>query len=77
LEANRISITAKEEILINGASSYTRWNASGIVHGTQGIWREHAATHSFAGPDSLPVAIASFDLPQVLPKKNGKFRFSV
>jgi type VI secretion system secreted protein VgrG len=52
LEANRITITAKEEILINGGSSYTRWNASGIVHGTNGTWLEHAATHSFAGPDS-------------------------
>jgi type VI secretion system secreted protein VgrG len=52
LEANRISISAKEEILINGGSSYTRWNTSGIVHGTNGVWREHAATHSFAGPDS-------------------------
>ncbi|MDP9990617.1 type VI secretion system secreted protein VgrG [Variovorax boronicumulans] len=77
LEANRISITAKEEIVINGGSSYTRWDASGIVHGTQGVWLEHAATHSFAGPDSLPVPITSFDSPQVLPKKHGKFPFSV
>jgi type VI secretion system secreted protein VgrG len=77
LEANRISITAKEEILINGGSSYTRWNASGIVHGTQGIWREHAATHSLVGPDSLPVPVVSFDTPQVPPKKHGKFRFSI
>ncbi|MGJ7612369.1 MULTISPECIES: type VI secretion system Vgr family protein [unclassified Variovorax] len=77
LEAHRISITAKEEILINGGSSYTRWDASGIVHGTTGVWREHAATHSFAGPDSQPVVIASLDLPQVLPKTDGKFRFSL
>ena len=77
LDAHRISITAKEEILINGGSSYTRWDASGIVHGTTGVWREHAATHSFAGPDSLPVAVTSFDLPQVLPKTNGKFPFSL
>ncbi|RQO46621.1 type VI secretion system tip protein VgrG, partial [Variovorax sp. KBW07] len=77
LEANRITITAKDEILVNGGSSYTRWNASGIVHGTNGVWREHAATHGFVGPDCLPVAITSFDLPQVLPKKNGKFRFSL
>ncbi|WP_307648064.1 type VI secretion system Vgr family protein [Variovorax boronicumulans] len=77
LEANRISITAKEEILINGGSSYTRWDASGIVHGTNGVWREHAATHSLVGPDCLPVPITSFDSPQVLPKKHGKFRFSV
>jgi type VI secretion system secreted protein VgrG len=53
LEANRISITAKEEILINGGSSYTRWNASGIVHGTNGVWREHAATHSLVGPMNM------------------------
>lgn len=52
LEANRITITAKEEVLINGGSSYTRWNAAGIVHGTNGVWHEHAATHSFAGSDS-------------------------
>ncbi|MDH6591111.1 type VI secretion system secreted protein VgrG [Variovorax sp. TBS-050B] len=52
LEAERISITAKEEILVNGAGSYSRWNASGIVHGTRGIWRQHAATHSMTGPDS-------------------------
>jgi type VI secretion system secreted protein VgrG len=77
LEANRIIVTAKEEILINGGSSYTRWNASGIVHGTNGEWREHAAKHSFAGPDSLPVPVTSFDSPQVLPKKHGKFRFSI
>ncbi len=52
LEAERITITAKEEVLINGGSSYSRWNASGIVHGTQGLWREHAGTHSLVGPDS-------------------------
>ena len=53
LEAEKISITAKEEILINGGSSFTRWNASGIVHGTRGLWREHAGVHSFAGPMSM------------------------
>ncbi|HEX7866854.1 MAG TPA: type VI secretion system tip protein TssI/VgrG [Variovorax sp.] len=50
LEADRIAITAKEEILINGGGSFSKWNASGIVHGTRGLWREHAATHSYAGP---------------------------
>lgn len=50
LEANKISITAKEEILINGGSSFTKWSASGIVHGTKGLWREHAGIHSYAGP---------------------------
>jgi len=53
LEANRINITAKEEILINGGSSYTRWNASGIEHGTSGAWREQAASHSLIGPMNM------------------------
>lgn len=44
--ANRITITAKEEVVINGGTSFSRWNASGIFHGTNGIWREHAARHS-------------------------------
>ncbi|WP_295986941.1 type VI secretion system Vgr family protein [uncultured Variovorax sp.] len=50
MEADRISIAAKEEIVINGGGSFSRWSASGILHGTAGLWREHAATHSFAGP---------------------------
>jgi type VI secretion system secreted protein VgrG len=52
MEANRITITAKEEILINGGSSYTRWNAGGIESGTNGLWRAHAASHSMVGPKS-------------------------
>ncbi|QFZ84906.1 type VI secretion system tip protein VgrG [Variovorax paradoxus] len=52
MEANRITITAKEEVLVNGGTSYTRWNASGIESGTNGIWREHAAVHSLIGPNS-------------------------
>ena len=54
LEASRITISAQEEVLINGGSSYTRWNADGIEHGTNGVWREHAASHSLLGPKSLP-----------------------
>lgn len=52
LEANRITITAKEEVLINGGSSYTRWNSGGIESGTNGLWRSHAASHSMVGPKS-------------------------
>jgi type VI secretion system secreted protein VgrG len=55
LEANRITITARDEVLINGGSSYTRWNANGIESGTNGQWRAHAASHSLVGPASLPV----------------------
>ncbi|MBS0429915.1 MAG: DUF2345 domain-containing protein, partial [Proteobacteria bacterium] len=56
-EANRITITAKEEVLINGGASYTRWNATGIVSGTNGLWREHAASHSLVGPDGRPIRL--------------------
>lgn len=43
--ANRITITAKEEVVINGGTSFTRWNAKGIFHGTRGVWHQHAAQH--------------------------------
>ena len=52
MEANRITITAKEELVINGGSSYIRLNAGGIENGTNGLWRVHAATHSLVGPKS-------------------------
>ncbi|WEF33344.1 type VI secretion system Vgr family protein [Pseudoduganella chitinolytica] len=54
--ANRISISAKEEVVINGAGSYTRWNASGIEQGTDGKWRSHATQHAMVGPANGPVA---------------------
>jgi type VI secretion system secreted protein VgrG len=54
LEGERITIAAREEVVINGGGSVSRWNASGIVHGTQGLWREHAASHSLAGPKNMP-----------------------
>ncbi|CAN7544896.1 type VI secretion system Vgr family protein [Variovorax paradoxus] len=56
MEANRITITARDEVLINGGSSYTRWNANGIESGTNGVWRAHAASHSMVGPKSLPTS---------------------
>lgn len=57
--ANRITITAKEEVVINGGTSFSRWNASGIVHGTSGLWKEQAGQHSLVtgsseGKPSLP-----------------------
>jgi len=60
--ANRITITAKEEVVINGGTSFSRWNASGIVHGTNGNWVQHAAKHSLVpgkseGAPSLPETV--------------------
>lgn len=51
--ANRITITAKEEIIINGGGSYVQLNAQGIEQGTSGAFTGHAASHSFLGPKNL------------------------
>jgi type VI secretion system secreted protein VgrG len=45
--ANRIVISAKEDILINGGGSYVRLSAHGIEHGTSGNFVVHAASHHF------------------------------
>jgi len=66
-EANKITITAKEEVIINGGASYTHWNGAGIENGTKGIWREHAASHITTGPKSLPVP--EMRLPQAVCKE--------
>jgi type VI secretion system secreted protein VgrG len=62
-EANRITLKAKEEILIAGGGSYIRINASGIENGTPGTWSSYASNHVFAGPKSLAVSLPS--LPKV------------
>lgn len=59
--ANRITITAKEEIIINGGGSYVKLNAQGIEHGSNGPFIAHAATHSFIGPKNLSTS----DMPVV------------
>ncbi|MGB7195217.1 MAG: type VI secretion system Vgr family protein [Collimonas pratensis] len=55
--ANRITITAKEEIVVNGGGSYVKYNAAGIEHGTNGAFVAHAASHSLPGAKSLPFVI--------------------
>jgi len=65
--ANRITLNAEEEVLINGGTSYTRWNSSGIESGTRGRWIEHAADHGSPGPKSMPVPDPKF--PSVLCKE--------
>jgi type VI secretion system secreted protein VgrG len=64
--ANKITIHAKEEVVINGGSSYSRWSSGGIEHGTSGTWREHAAVHSLVGPASQ--GKPSLPNPPQLPK---------
>jgi type VI secretion system secreted protein VgrG len=65
--ANRITISAKEEVVVNGGGSYTKYNAAGIEHGTNGAYVAHAAVHSLPGPKSLPVALPP--MPQIVCKE--------
>ncbi|NKI69715.1 type VI secretion system tip protein VgrG [Collimonas pratensis] len=53
--ANRITISAKEEVVINGGGSYVKHNAGGIEYGTNGRHVVHAASRSWPGPQSLPL----------------------
>ena len=59
-QANRITIAARQEVLINGGGSYMRWSRGGIESGTNGGWVEYAASHSSMGPASLQPAITQF-----------------
>jgi type VI secretion system secreted protein VgrG len=67
LTANRIEITAKEEVIVNGGGSFSHWKAQGITHGTTGAWVEHATTHSMIDPKNLP--LPAFKFPETVCKE--------
>ncbi|MFG6449821.1 DUF2345 domain-containing protein, partial [Roseateles sp. BYS180W] len=75
-QANRIHITAQQEVVINGAGSYTRWSAAGIESGTSSAWTAKAASHGFTGPASKAVQppddIQPFNEMFVLKDKAGR-----
>ena len=77
--ANRITITAKEEVVINGGGSFSRWNAQGVEHGTLGRWVEHAASHALVGPMSRPVEVVTFPRPELTlaSREDATFPFSL
>jgi type VI secretion system secreted protein VgrG len=56
--ANRIVISAKEDIVINGGGSYAKFSAGSIELGTSGAFTAHAKTHSFPGPKAVSINIA-------------------
>jgi type VI secretion system secreted protein VgrG len=56
--ANRITITAKEELVINGGGSYAKFAAGSIELGTSGTFTAHAASHSLPGPKNMGVNAA-------------------
>lgn len=56
--ANTITITAKEEIVINGGGSYAKFTAGGIEHGTNGTFVAHAVTHSFVDAKNMEAKVS-------------------
>jgi type VI secretion system secreted protein VgrG len=71
--ANRITITAKEEIVLNGGGSYLKLAEGGIEQGSKGSLTFHGSTHEFMGSKNMAVA-------QVLPPKGelkGKGAFNL
>ncbi|PUE24053.1 DUF2345 domain-containing protein, partial [Limnohabitans sp. Jir72] len=72
--ANRIELSAQNEVLVNGGGSYTRWSASGIESGTSGSWVAHAANHSMSGGKRIPVVMPQFPVVQEPAKFHIQFR---
>ena len=58
-EANRITISAGEEVLINGGGSYAKFRAGAIEFGTSGSFTAHAARHSFTSAKHMGINSAS------------------
>ena len=58
--AERITLNAKTELVINGGGSATVYNAGGITHQTSGRYTGHAAKFSYTGPKNRA---ASFPEP--------------
>jgi len=54
--ANRIVISAKDDIVINGGGSYVKFTAGGIECGTHGTFVAHAASHSLTTAKGMEMA---------------------
>ncbi|MFZ6850205.1 DUF2345 domain-containing protein, partial [Undibacterium sp. RuRC25W] len=59
----RIRIESEQEVIVNGATSFTQWDVSGVTTGTSGAWTTHAATHDFTAPKNQTIE------PLVKPEK--------
>ncbi|MBB6134225.1 type VI secretion system secreted protein VgrG [Massilia aurea] len=69
--ANRITISAKDEVVINGGGSYVKFAAGGIEHGTNGNFVAHAAHHSFVNAKNMEMAVSMPPVVDVLGKGRG------
>lgn len=72
--ANRITISAKEEVVINAGGSYAKFLGNGIEFGTSGNFIAHAAKHSLPGPKTMD--IAAVQSPEASQDGSGTFHLS-
>ncbi|MEQ5844274.1 type VI secretion system tip protein VgrG (plasmid) [Paraburkholderia acidicola] len=63
--ATKITLSAQQEVEINGGGSYTRWTAGQIKSGTSGGFEVHSASRTFVGPDS----VSTPNIPALPPEK--------
>jgi type VI secretion system secreted protein VgrG len=68
--ANRIVISAKEEIVINGGGSYAKFGVGGIEQGTSGTFTAHAASHHFDPAKNMAVPDLKSDMVDVNIKRD-------
>jgi type VI secretion system secreted protein VgrG len=70
-QANRITISAKEELVINGGGSYAKFAAGTIELGTSGSFVVHAANHSLTTAKSMEMAMTMPPVSDVTAKGHG------
>lgn len=70
LTGNRIVISAKQDIVINGGGSYAKFSASGIEHGTTGTFIAHAASHHFMAAKGMTAPDLKSDVADVSIKRD-------
>jgi type VI secretion system secreted protein VgrG len=74
--AETIDIAAKNQILVNAAGSYTRFNGGGIEHGTSGSYTVHRGSYAAAAGAAVPIQpepeITPYNEMIVIKDKKGK-----
>lgn len=69
--ANRITISAKEEVVINGGGSYAKFADGSIEMGTSGAFVAHAAKHSLPTAKNVSMAMAMPPVADIAGKGHG------
>jgi len=70
-QANRITISAKEDVVINGGGSYAKFAAGSIELGTSGSFVAHAGTHAFPAAKSADMSVTMPPVAEVTRKGKG------